>query len=397
MPYRIYCAANNTPDELKKKADFICDTIDARPTIQKAVNKADELGVSCVLFPGTYEINSCGEDSPKGAICFRNPYPKDALRKHITYYSTVEGVKAPFLFRGGAIITLGKDFYDSLPDDEEFSIFYNEGHKKLSHGMFLKNIGVQLPGNYKPVIAFDGSCSNGLRYEDCWASAVDLDTYYHPTSEGVDIPNALSVGFRGCHGSNAYTTEWKNLATLGFGTGFAIGGEHVYCESLSAYHGIYGFTFDCYKGKFFIDESEEEPPRGVGIYPVVCVNLLDEHNIHMPRFGNMSHHGKSPDESIPPDDRTPEGWHKSITITGMNIQWPNTCPGRTDRLAPDFTDGRQRVTEDQPGSWHGRIEFVVDHSLPGHGVNVCKEPFFEEGSGINIEAINHREIENVHK
>lgn len=395
MPYRIYCAASNTPDELKRKADFICDANDARPTIQEAVDKADKIGVSCVLFPGIYEINSYGERSKKGAICFYNPTPGERLYKCKMYYSTLEGVKAPFGFCDGAIITLGKEFYDSLPDDKEFSIFYTEGKCMYSHGMFIKNIGVQLPGNNKPVIAFDGSCSAGIRYEDCWASAVDLDTYDPGTGEGVDVPNALSVGFRGCHGSNNYSTEWKNLATLGFGTGFDIGGEHVYCESLSAYHGIYGFAFDCYKGKHFIDESEDEPPCGVGIYPVMCVNLLDEHNMHMPRFGNISHHGKSTDGVSPPDNNTPDGWHKSITILGMNLQWPNTCPGYTDRTAPDFLDGRHRAIEDQPGSWHGRIEYIIDHSLPGHGVNVCKEPFFEDGHGINIETINHRAIENV--
>lgn len=37
MSYHIYCAASNTIDELKQKADFICDETDARPILQKAI------------------------------------------------------------------------------------------------------------------------------------------------------------------------------------------------------------------------------------------------------------------------------------------------------------------------------------------------------------------------
>lgn len=385
MSYHIYCASSNTIDELKQKADFICDETDARPILQKAIDEADRLGVSCVLFPGIYEINSCGERSTKGAICFHNPTPAELLYKCRMHYSTLEGVKPPFGFRDGAIITLGKAFYDSLSDDEEFSVFYTSGNCMFSHGMILRNIGVQLPNNNKPVIVFNGSFSAGLRYEDCWASCVDLDTYNPATGEGVPVPNPKSTAFRGCHGSNNYSTEMKNLASIGFGTGFDIGGEHVYCESLSAYHGIYGFAFDCYKGKFSIDSPDSDPALGLSVYPIVCVNLLDEHNVNMPRFGNASHNGI-----------TPQNWKKSITILGMNLQWPNTCPGHTDRSASDFLAGRHRATEEQIGSWGGSIEYVIDSFTKESGVNICDEPFFEKGHGININVKNHHQTDFVY-
>ena len=96
MSYHIYCASSNTIDELKQKADFICDETDARPILQKAIDEADRLGVSCVLFPGIYEINSCGERSTKGAICFHNPTPAELRYKCRMHYSTLEGVKPPF-------------------------------------------------------------------------------------------------------------------------------------------------------------------------------------------------------------------------------------------------------------------------------------------------------------
>jgi AraC-like DNA-binding protein len=58
--------------------------------------------------------------------------------------------------------------------------------------------------------------------------------------------------------------------------------------------------------------------------------------------------------------------------------------GYTDRSAPDFTEGRSRATESQVGSWHGTVEYVIDHTTENGGVNICNEPFFEEGNGIHI-------------
>lgn len=378
MSFNIVCAASNSPDKLKIKADYICDEGDARPVLQEAIDEAYRLGVSCVLLQGTYCINSHGTRSQKGAICFYNPEPEQKFySQNEARYHVLEGAKAPLGYLDGAVITMGNSLYNSLPNDESFSLFYSDGNSPFGRGMIIKNIVVQLPANHKPVIVFDGSAASAVRYEDCWVSGFDTRTVNPATAEGIPMPNPKSIGFRGCCGSNFYATEWKNLAVQGFGVGFDIGGEHVYCESLSALYNIYGFSFDCYKGKRSIDDPDDARAFGVSIYPIVCVNLLDEHNVNMPRFGNASHNGK-----------TRDGWHKSITITGMNLQWPNTCPGYTDRSAPDFLNERHRATEDQIGSWHGSIEYVIDHSTEGHGVNICGDPFFEKSHGENIRVTN---------
>ena len=69
----VVVAADDTPDELKSGAVYVCDAADARPVLQKAIDEALRLGVKCVLLGGTYCINSRGERSRKGAICFWNP------------------------------------------------------------------------------------------------------------------------------------------------------------------------------------------------------------------------------------------------------------------------------------------------------------------------------------
>lgn len=373
--FNILCAASNSPEELKKKADFICDEKDARPVLQEAVDKAWELGVSCILAKGTYEINSRGDINPKGAICFYNhekPFGKYYAQSKGKYHA-LEGACAPLGYLDGAMITLGKEFYNSLSDDEEFSIFYNASGENLARGMFIRNLTVRLPHNSKPVIVFDGRFAGAIRFEDTWCSAFDFEGVNFATAEGIPVPNPKSVAFRGCCGSNLYSSEMKNCVAAGFGIGFDIGGEHIYCESLSALYNGYGFAFNNYKGKRSISEDDSVKSAGVGIYPIYCVNLLDEHNINMPLFGNANHGGY-----------TPDNWVQSITIRGMNLQWPNGAPGHSDRERPGFGDDRLRATESQPGSWRGSIECVLDHTTPTSGVNQVDEPFFMPGHGTNI-------------
>lgn len=376
----IVCAAYDTAEELKRKADYICDEKDARPVLQAAIDEADRLEVGCTLLPGHYEINSCSEISGRGALFFENRHEKYGkyYQHNKLRYQTLSGVTPPIGYSSGAVVTLGKDFYESLPDTEDFSLFFGHGNDMFGRAVFIRNLVVQLPGNSKPVIVFDGRFFCNLRYEDVWASAIILkpDTNL-ATAEGIPVPNERSVAFRLCCGSNFGCVEVKNCCAQGFGTAFEIGGEHIYCESLGALYNHYGYTFDCYKGKGDIDEPDTEKARGVAVYPVTCVNLIDEHNIHMPKFGNASFNGSEP-----------ENCSQAITILGMNLQWPNSAPGYTDRTAADFLCGRHRATEVQPGSWRGRIEYVIDHTTPGSGVNLTDEAFFEEGHGINIETRN---------
>lgn len=380
----IICAAFDTAEELKKKADYICDKADARPALQKAIDEAERLGVCCTLLPGHYEINSCSEISPKGALCFKNH--TEQFGKYYQHnklqYQVLGGVKPPIGYSSGAIVTMGKEFYNSLPDEDEFSLFFAHGYKIAGRAIMIRNLVVQLPANNKPVIVFDGRFTFNLRYEDTWVSAIvvtpDVDL---ATAEGIPVPNDRSVAFRLCCGSNFGCVEVKNCVAQGFGTAFEIGGEHVYCESLGALYNGYGFTFDCYKGKNDINDSNDEKAVGVAVYPVTCVNLIDEHNIHLPKFGNASYNGFKP-----------ENCSQAITIRGMNIQWPNSAPGYTDRRAADFLDGRHRATEVQSGSWRGSIEYVIDHTTPGGGVNLVDEPFFEDGHGIHVQTRNLHEI-----
>ena len=378
MSYHILCAASDTPMPLKQKADFICEENDARPVLQAAIDEADRLGVHCVLLQGTYVINSHGERSQNGAICFYNSKPGYRFySQNQAHYHVLEGARIPLGYLDGAMITMGKDFYDSLSDEEPFSLFYADGNDPWGRGMIAKNIVVMLPGSHKPVIVFDGSCASSIRYEDCWVSSFNPRDVNLATAEGVPVPHPSSVAFRGCIGSNFYSTEWKNLVAQGFGTGFDIGGEHVWCESLSALYNIYGFAFDCYKGKRQFDSPADDRALGCCVYPITCVNLLDEHNVNMPRFGNASLNGF-----------TAENRRQAITIHGMNLQWPNTCPGHTDRAAEDFLTNRHRATEVQIGCFCGSIEYVIDRTPVKGGVNLCQEPFFEEGHGPFVRVIN---------
>ena len=373
----VVCAASDTKDALKRHAKYVCDAADARPKLQAAINEAARLGVRCLLLKGTYVLDSRGEMSPKGCLYFPNRTPEGKVYAHNgSQFNVLEGATMPLGWLGGVQLLMGRNLYDSIRDDETFSLLYCVGHSIFGRAWKLRNLAIRLPDTQKPVVAVDGRFASALEYENLWVSGFDPREVDYRSATGIKMPHPRSVGIRGCAGSNYYAmTTWRNLAVDGFGTGFDIGGEHVYCESLSALYNVYGFAFDCYKGKKSINLDDSAKACGGCHYPVTCVNLLDEHNVHMPRFGVASHGGV---ESIHPNGR------QSITIRGMNIQWPNTCPGHTDRRHPDFLKGRHRATEELPGTWRGTVEYVIDWTTPGCGVNLVNDPFFEKGHGDNV-------------
>ena len=369
----IICAASDTPDELKSSARYLCPAADARETLQSAIDEAGRLGVRCVLLKGTYVINSRGTKNPHGGIVFFNELPPtgSSYAHNQGLFRTLEGVLEPLGWQNGALIVMGRELYDDLAEDEPFSLFYCDGNDIFGRAWTIRNLAVQLPGNRKPVIVFDGSSCSALTYEGVWVTAVPVNSFDFATSRGLTVPHPASAAFRGTAGSNFVArSEWKNLAAVGFGTGFDIGGEHVYCESLSALYNIYGFSFNCYCGKRNFGDDEKSCFGGC-FYPIYCVNLLDEHNVNMPRFGRSMYSS-----------------HQSITIRAMNLQWPNTCPGHTDRKAPDFLTGRLRATETVPGHWRGSIEYIIDHTTPDGRVNLVEEPFFESGHGLHVKTVN---------
>lgn len=378
-PYDIVVAAHDTPDLLKAHARHVCPDGDARPVLQRAIDEAGALDARCVLLPGHYRIDSRGERSGRGALCFWNDAPAARWYSHeMPQFRTLEGSVEPMAWHSGAILEMGRTLYDSLGPDEEFSLLYCDGGGLFGRAWILRNLVVRLPDVGKRIVAVDGRFCGALKYSDLWVAARDPRLFNPATCEGLAVPHPHSVGIRGTAGSNhGVLNEWKRCSALGFGTGFDIGGEHVLCESLEAKYNVVGFAFDGYKGKRAIDAPDDEPPCGGGFYPICCTNLLDEHNVHMPRFGSASHGGEAR-----------ANWAQSVTIRGMNVQWPNTAPGFTDRRAPDFTAGRRRATESNPGLWRGSVEYVIDHTTPGGGVNLTDEPFFEAGHGTNVRATN---------
>lgn len=375
----VVCAASDTPQELVPLAKYRCPAEDARTVLQSALDEASRLRVRCVLLKGTYVIDSRCDRSRHGGLCFRTTGEDWGGQTNLCYMTMV-GSTAPSSWTDGAIIRMGRRLYDSIDEDEEFSLLFCDGGDHPNRRAWcIRNLVVQLPGNQKPVVALDGRFCGSLRYENVKARACPPGTVNHRTAEGATVPHSKCVAFRGTCGSNVgATSTWRELGAYGFGIGFDIGGEHVYCESLSAWYNMWGFAFNCYKGKRSIDKVMDDSCHGVEVYPVTCVNLLDEHSIHMPKFGDAGSLQKT------------EVHSPQIRIIGMNIQWPNVCPGYTDdiRLKPEFLSGRHRAQESISGFWRGRIEYVVDHTQPGCGVKLVHMPFFEKGSGENVVCLN---------
>lgn len=382
----IICAASDSPRELREKASYICGAEDARPVLQQAINEAARLRVKCILLAGHYLIDSVGEESPNGALSFPSQTAKD--KKFFwefgpMQFTELEGSVAPLMYRGGAVIEMTRRLYESLPEDRPFALLYPSGGVVHSRAWSLKNLVIRLPDNRKPIVAVDGSFGCALRYENLWVIGFNAESpeVNFATAKGINVPHPDCVGIRGTCGSNLGPSSMHNLVVLGFGRGFDLGGEHLTCDGLCAAYCIYGFAFNCYKAK--TDVSSGEPKQGFGgmHYPMYCTNLCDEHNVNMPLFGIAGNENKFQGGKV---KNPPDAWNPSVTIRAMNIQWPNTCPGYHDRKAPDFAKGRHRATEVLPGSWYGSVEYVVDRTTPGGGVNLTDDPFFEPGHGAKM-------------
>ena len=376
----VVCAASDTKDALKRHAKYVCDAADARPKLQAAINEAARLGVRCLLLPGKYVINSRSDVSPKGALYSpnfegKNKGPLFWKDMGPTRFTSLEGTVPPAFDHGAVELVMGQELYDSIgTDDEPFSFLFCVYNNIYGRFWQLKNLVVRFPAMQKPIVAIDGRFCVGLRYENIWVWG-----FLHPkvdlrTAEGIPPPHPKSVGVRCTAGSNCGPSTVRNVVAEGFGHGFDIGGEHLSCDGLAAAYCLYGFTFDCYVGKTSIYHPDK-PGRGAGCstYPIVLSNLCDEHNVNLPLFGWSSH-----------GDDTRDCISQSVTIRSMNIQWPNTAPGYNDRKAPDFLKGRHRATEVRPGSWHGSVEYVIDWTRPGGGVNLTEGRFFEPGHGGNL-------------
>lgn len=346
----VVVAASNSSDNDKRTADLVCTGVHDERVIQEAVNR---LGVAgrVELRIGTYMVDGFTA-SPDGQVTYAigipsYGQPKTAVKiegqqsGHKAVYDTA----AP---TAGVTIAVSQKCYDSLDPQKEYSVIACIGNRTAHLG--IENLAVNLPDNQKNIVGIDGARFEGIWVERCELQATEKNQYNRTQKPHKGVEGC--VGVRGCQGSN-YSFEFymAHICVVGFGTGFAIGGEHFYGEYLSTVFCTRGFTFNSYKLN-----------SGVWVHPITLINCCDEASCHYPLFGENT--GRQP-----------------VYIINFNMEhYPNY-----------FAAGGQLATETTPGQWYGFIDYSImnfEDGNPEFLKNDPKKPFWADGCGMGMKSKN---------
>ncbi len=347
----VTVAAANSSERDKTLADFVCTGSNDEQTIQKAINS---LGVSgrVELYYGTYMIDGF-TDSEDGQTCCAIGVPVyDGMKASIEIVGQKCG-RRPVLDTTekvtGVTLAVSKRCYEALDAKKEYAVVACKGNR-TGHAA-VKNLSVNLPDNQKNIVCIDGSRFEGIWVENCELQATDKNQYDRKQKPHVGVEGC--VGVRGVQGSN-YSFEFymAHIVCVGFGVGFAVGGEHFYGEYLSSVFCTRGFTFNGYR-----------LASGVWTHPITLINCCDEAPCYYPLFGENP-------------------YRQPIDIINFNMEhYPNY-----------FAAGGLYATETTPGQWYGFIDYSIMNFDEGTEMWLKNDPakrFWAAGSGVNLKSKNN--------
>jgi len=320
----VTIAANNSTEEIKKKADFVCAGKNDELTIQKAIQKCVGENLNLYLANGTYEIDAFydfEDGGPKCAFCFPNCRREiSVIGQNITYGKNGNGVV--FHVTEKALESVGEESVDVLRTTWT--------PKGIQNGSSLKieNIAISLAHNQKPV-----RCIDLRRCDRPELTNVRLNAFADMNA-GLGAPPPIAakgcIGLTMTDGSNDCFSNYTNVYATGFYEGFQVGGEHVVMINCGALMSFYGYTFGNY-----------ELNCGAN-HPITMINCMDERNVNLPLFNECGDgDGKG--------GRLLGG--QEVTMISFNIE----------RLA-EQTPGKvlgDLMREVHPVVWRGNIDFTA--------------------------------------
>lgn len=350
--HEVVVAASNSSAADKATADVVCTGRHDEQTLQKAINSLG-LNGTVRLLTGTYMVDGfTTTDDGTFSYAIGIPSYEGKPKTSIKIVGIGSGHKAVYdttTTTTGATIAVSQTCYDSLDPQKEYAVV--GCLKKRFAFLGIEQLSINLPDNQKNIVCIDGSRFESIYVSRCELQATERN-YYNRTQKphkGVDG----CIAIRGCQGSN-YSFEFymEHVCVTGFGTGYAVGGEHFYGEYLSAVFCTRGFTFNSYKLE-----------SGVWVHPITLINCCDEAPCYYPLFGNNP-------------DRQP------IDIINFNME----------HYSNYFAAGGKLATETTPGQWFGEIDYSIMNFQDGSSQWLKNDPekaFWAEGSGQNVRSRNN--------
>ena len=349
-PSSIIVAAANATDYDKSRADMVCSGVHDELVIMQALGLLNSCG-EVILTKGTYSIDGFypSPDGHMGAIIVPDTYRPN-------YRIKIAGAQDS---DRDCILRISQTCYNNLAIDTQYSVFSAANHVFADYGkhVIFENLYVEVPGNKKQIICFDGWNFGSMRLTNCWANNAEAGSYLGSrlTSEFYGV--AGCIGFRGTQGSNnAIDMIWTNCTAQGLGIGFAVSGEHLVMTQCAGVANKYAYTFNYYA-----------QTTGAYTHPMTLINCCDERSENLPLFGNNGEPGRTSGQ-------------QAVTFIDFNIE----------RLSTDAIV--DLATELNPGSWRGSIDYSFQASYGGVG-NTTDRAFWAAGSGFGVRSRNQAQLQ----
>ena len=340
LPATVIVAANDSSNEDKKIADYICDGKNDEIEIQKAINFFSSKSGQVILCNGNYYIDSFYSDDQYGKFGLYVPNPKtnhDLILRGISHPNRVDTYRIGI----GATINLGVDAYNSLGDSEKLTLFGALGPITYPNlNITIENIGFNTPGTSKKITVIN------LQY---FANA-RIDFVHMGLFNNVSpspTPNSEYIGIRGLPGWNFGAGYFiRNCFLYGFGVAFDIGGEHLIMEDCGCRFCDITYRFNAY-----------DSPSKMS-HPQTIINCCEEECVRSMYFCRSS-------------------TKQTITFIDFNIEErPSEYPNFPRRI---------KAVEEEGGNYRGIITYTANYE---NYINSNDIDFWENGSGVGFKTVN---------
>lgn len=351
----VYIAASNSSDRDKESADFVCTGTNDEILIQGAINSIFGVkpGVKICLMPGDYYIDSFPNTNFDGHVAIMLPSKQavDTIGTDV-YSVTIEGT---VYNSEDTVIHVTQAAYDNMNNTDFYSVFAAQNDYYYNHYAF-HDLRVYVPAAQKKIVCYDGRRMGSMECRRLKAIALDHATWDTPVDQ-ITLPIRDSIGVAGaCWDSNSWNYIWESIYCIGFGQGFAVGGEHLLAIKCVAVYGRYGFTF----------HANMDPAKvAQGLtpsHPDTLIDCSDEANANFWLFGGDN--GRRP----------------IINCYNLSIEyWANWF---------SIAGGGDFSTEEDPGQFSGFISYAIS------GGDVAT-PFWANGSGNGFTTVNLNQLKQT--
>ena len=332
-PNEIYVCANDSTDEEKEYADYLCDGVNDEVEIMNAIKKLNPYGV-VVLSSGTFNIQSF--------VRYREKDVKCAIFSDKVI--TIQGSG-----RTRTKLLVGNDTLSALTE----KVAIVSGYDTCIN---LNDLSFELSNHNHPCICYYGANLTRGNITNVLAQASANDN-----TATIDIPNENCIAFVSYHGDDSGTiTIWESVIAVGFYRAFQLGAEHHILKQCSGRYNYCTFTFGEYEVKLGNAFS----------HPITLINCADEHQCLLPQFYKCGAMVNDDTEGHPLQE---------VDFISFNIERWN-----------DWSEHQMCAKEINAGDFCGRIEYTMNGVTPSQyeewtaTKNLKYAKFWEKGSGVNF-------------